>query len=92
VGRFQRYGVRSGAITIACARWRVDVRPDEAHPEFETIRARANILCFRWVGDGGFGDEALDAFNRELRESKNRSGEGGSPPPTSPAAACCASP
>jgi L-2,4-diaminobutyrate decarboxylase len=36
----------------------------------------SNILCFRWIGDGSHGDEALDAFNRELRESYNRSGEG----------------
>src|SRR4029079_1978746 len=36
----------------------------------------SNILCFRWTGDGSHGDAALDAFNRELRESYNRSGEG----------------
>jgi L-2,4-diaminobutyrate decarboxylase len=49
----------------------------EAHPAFETIHEpESNILCVRWVGDGSFGDEALDAFNRELRESYNRSGEG----------------
>jgi len=49
----------------------------EAHAEFETMHEpESNILCFRWIGDGSFGDEALDAFNRELRESYNRSGEG----------------
>ena len=36
----------------------------------------SNILCFRWVGDGSVGDEALDAINRELRERYNRSGAG----------------
>ena len=35
-----------------------------------------NILCFRWVGDRTMTDDALDAFNRALRERYNRSGQG----------------
>jgi len=46
-------------------------------PRFETIHEPAsNILCFRWVGDGGMNAAALDTFNRELRERYNRSGAG----------------
>ena len=76
---FQRYGVRiMGAIydrlcEMACSMY----EQLEVHPAFEAIHEpESNILCFRWVGDGSFGDEALDAFNRELRESYNRSGDG----------------
>lgn len=35
-----------------------------------------NILCFRWVGDGARGDDALDRANAAMRERYNRSGEG----------------
>ncbi len=46
-------------------------------PDFEVLHEpESNILCFRWVGDRSRDDEALDAFNRELRERYNRSGEG----------------
>ena len=49
----------------------------EAHPSFEVLHApECNILCFRWIGDGSMTDDALDAFNRDLRERYNRSGEG----------------
>jgi L-2,4-diaminobutyrate decarboxylase len=48
-----------------------------AHPSFEVLHApECNILCFRWIGDGTMDDDALDAFNRELRERYNRSGAG----------------
>ena len=48
-----------------------------AHPRFEVLHEpECNILCFRWIGDGGLGGETLDAFNRELRERYNRSGAG----------------
>ena len=48
-----------------------------AHAEFEPMHEpESNILCFRWIGDGSHGDEALDVFNRELREAYNRSGGG----------------
>ena len=48
-----------------------------AHPSFEVMHApECNILCFRWVGDRTMNDEALDAFNRDLRERYNRSGAG----------------
>jgi glutamate/tyrosine decarboxylase-like PLP-dependent enzyme len=76
---FQRYGVRvMGAIyDRLCEVARSMYEQIDVHPAFETIHEpESNILCFRWVGDGSFGDEALDAFNRELRESYNRSGEG----------------
>jgi L-2,4-diaminobutyrate decarboxylase len=47
------------------------------HPAFEVLHEpECNILCFRWVGDEGLDDEALDRFNRELRERYNRSGAG----------------
>ena len=76
---FQRYGVRTlGAIydrQCALARTMHDMLDE--HPHFEPMhQPESNILCFRWTGDGSHGDEALDAFNRELRESYNRSGEG----------------
>ena len=45
--------------------------------DFVTLHEpEANILCFRFVGDGGAGEEALDAVNGELRDRYNRSGEG----------------
>jgi L-2,4-diaminobutyrate decarboxylase len=48
-----------------------------AHPAFVVLHEpAANILCFRYVGDGSLDDEALDAVNRELRERYNRSGAG----------------
>jgi L-2,4-diaminobutyrate decarboxylase len=47
------------------------------HPAFEPLHVpESNILCFRWIGDGSHNDEALDSFNRVLRESYNRSGAG----------------
>lgn len=36
----------------------------------------ANILCFRWVGDGSLKEEALDALNLDLRARYNRGGHG----------------
>ena len=76
---FQRYGVRTLAAIYdhQCdlARAMYDQLAD--HPQFEPMHEpESNILCFRWIGDGSHGDEALDAFNRELRESYNRSGAG----------------
>jgi L-2,4-diaminobutyrate decarboxylase len=76
---FQRYGVRTlGALyDHQCDLARAMHAQLAAHPHFEPMHEpESNILCFRWVGDGGHGDEALDAFNRELRESYNRSGAG----------------
>ena len=76
---FQRYGVRAiGALydrLCDVARTLHDLL--DQHPEFEPMhRPESNIICFRWVGDGSHGDEALDAFNRALRESYNKSGAG----------------
>jgi L-2,4-diaminobutyrate decarboxylase len=76
---FQRYGSRGlGALhdhlcDVAAAMHDQLV----AHPAFEALhRPESNILCFRWIGDGSLRGEALDEFNRELRERYNRSGEG----------------
>lgn len=76
---FQRYGMRTlGALyDHQCDLARAMHDQLAGHPHFEPLHEpESNILCFRWVGDGGHGDEALDAFNRELRESYNRSGAG----------------
>lgn len=44
---------------------------------FEVLHEpEANILCFRWVGDGSLDADRLDALNLRLRETFNRSGEG----------------
>jgi L-2,4-diaminobutyrate decarboxylase len=48
-----------------------------ANPSFEVLHEpEGNILCFRWIGDGSFGNDQLDIANRELRERYNRSGAG----------------
>jgi L-2,4-diaminobutyrate decarboxylase len=48
-----------------------------ARGDFRAMHApESNILCFRYVGDGGMGDATLDAVNREIRERYNRSGAG----------------
>ena len=76
---FQRYGVRTlGALyDHQCDLARAMYAMLAEHPHFEPMHEpESNILCFRWTGDGSHGDAALDAFNRELRESYNRSGEG----------------
>ncbi len=45
--------------------------------DFEALhQPEANILCFRYVGNGAIGAERLDALNLRLREEFNRSGEG----------------
>ena len=76
---FQRYGTRGiGAlydrlcdVTMGCTTCSLQ------HASFEVLhRPECNILCFRWVGDRTASDEALDGFNRELRERYNRSGAG----------------
>jgi L-2,4-diaminobutyrate decarboxylase len=76
---FQRYGVRTLAAIYdhQCDLARAMYDQLAEHPRFEPMHEpESNILCFRWIGDGSHGDEALDAFNRELRESYNRSGAG----------------
>jgi L-2,4-diaminobutyrate decarboxylase len=76
---FQRYGVRTlGALyDHQCDLARALHAQLADHPHFEPLHEpESNILCFRWVGTGSHGDESLDAFNRELRESYNRSGAG----------------
>ncbi|MBI5445483.1 MAG: aminotransferase class V-fold PLP-dependent enzyme, partial [Deltaproteobacteria bacterium] len=46
-------------------------------PDFEALHEpEANILCFRYVGDGAIKAERLDALNLRLSEEFNRSGEG----------------
>ncbi|MEO6525219.1 MAG: pyridoxal-dependent decarboxylase [Gemmatimonadaceae bacterium] len=76
---FQRYGVRAMAMIYdRLCQVALDMHAQlVAHPEFEPFHEpESNILCFRWIGDGSHGDEALDSFNRALRESYNRSGAG----------------
>jgi L-2,4-diaminobutyrate decarboxylase len=47
------------------------------HPAFEALhRPAANILCFRYLGDGRITGPALDQLNLELRQRYNRSGRG----------------
>jgi L-2,4-diaminobutyrate decarboxylase len=36
----------------------------------------SNILCFRYVADGSWPDDRLDALNLELRTAYNRDGDG----------------
>jgi len=75
----QRYGARGlGALYDRLCEVTVEMHDLlVAHPSFEVMHApESNILCFRWVGDRTMSDEALDAFNRELRERYNRSGAG----------------
>ena len=76
---FQRYGARGiGALYDGlCAVTRAMYDILEAHPGFLTLHEpEANILCFRYVGDGTLGDAELDAVNRDLRTRYNRSGAG----------------
>jgi L-2,4-diaminobutyrate decarboxylase len=76
---FQRYGARGlGALyDRLCDVTQAMHDQLAAHPSFEVLHApECNILCFRWIGDRSMNDEALDAFNRELRERYNRSGAG----------------
>ncbi len=48
-----------------------------ARRDFEVLHEpESNILCFRYVGAGNLADDAVDALNRELRVSYNRSGKG----------------
>jgi L-2,4-diaminobutyrate decarboxylase len=75
----QRYGVRAMAMIYdRLCQVALDMHAQlDQHPEFEPFHEpECNILCFRWIGDGTHGDEALDSFNRVLRESYNRSGAG----------------
>jgi L-2,4-diaminobutyrate decarboxylase len=75
----QRYGARGlGALyDRLCDVTQVMHDRLAAHPSFEVLHVpECNILCFRWIGDGTMDDDALDAFNRELRERYNRSGAG----------------
>ena len=76
---FQRYGARGMGELYdrLCDVAQAMHEQLSAHPGFEVLHApECNILCFRWVGDGGRSDAALDLFNRELRELYNRSGHG----------------
>src|SRR6185295_17201303 len=49
----------------------------QSRSRFRALHApESNILCFRWIGDGSFSEENLDAINLDARERYNRSGEG----------------
>ena len=46
-------------------------------PEFEALHVPdANIVCFRFAGDGSLPNEELDALNHTLRETYNHDGDG----------------
>ena len=46
-------------------------------PDFRALHVpEANILCFRYVGDGSLPDTELDRVNLALRETYNRDGDG----------------
>ena len=49
----------------------------QARPDFVAEHApESNILCFRYVGDGSWADDRMDALNLELRTAYNRGGAG----------------
>jgi L-2,4-diaminobutyrate decarboxylase len=76
---FQRYGAEGlGALYDRLCEVAATMHDIvAAHPSFVALhRPECNILCFRWVGDGTLDDDALDTYNRELRERYNRSGAG----------------
>jgi L-2,4-diaminobutyrate decarboxylase len=75
----QRYGAGGigGLYDHLCATARAFHQAIGRRPTFEAFHEpEANILCFRFVGDGSAGGELLDAHNLRLREAFNRSGEG----------------
>ena len=75
----QRYGADGlGALyEKLCATARSLHDAIRERKEFEAAHEpEANILCFRWVGDGSIQAERLDALNLGLREAFNREGEG----------------
>ena len=75
----QRYG-RQGFAQLYdyfCALARLVYEAIQERVDFEALHEpESNILCFRYIGDGGSSDESLDQLNRELREHYNRSGQG----------------
>jgi L-2,4-diaminobutyrate decarboxylase len=75
----QRYGADAvGALyDHLCDTARVLHHAIAERSDFVTLHEpESNILCFRWVGDGSLGEEALDTVNRDLRERYNRGGRG----------------
>lgn len=76
---FQRYGADGLGLLYdrLCATARALRASLVARPDFETLHEpESNILCFRFVGDGGPDADHLDEVNLRLREAFNRSGEG----------------
>jgi L-2,4-diaminobutyrate decarboxylase len=75
----QRYGADGLAALYdrLCDTTRALYDDLRARDEFVTLHEPdANILCFRFVGDGTLDADALNAVNHELRERYNRSGAG----------------
>jgi L-2,4-diaminobutyrate decarboxylase len=75
----QRYGAAGlGALyDHLCAAARELHRAVVARPDFQAVHApEGNILCFRYVGDGGRTDAQLDALNLDVRTAYNRGGDG----------------
>ncbi len=76
---WQRYGTRGLAsmYELLCDLTTYLHERLVGHPRFRVLHEPAcNILCFRWVGDGGRDDATLDRINARTRERYNRSGEG----------------
>jgi glutamate/tyrosine decarboxylase-like PLP-dependent enzyme len=75
----QRHGARGLAALYdhLCANARALHAAVAAHPAFAALHEpESNILCFRYVGDGGMDDDRLDAVNLRAREEYNRAGTG----------------
>ena len=75
----QRYGAEGlGALYDGlCDAARECAREARARGTFEVLHEpECNILCVRWIGDGGRPADVLDAINLSVRERWNRSGRG----------------
>jgi L-2,4-diaminobutyrate decarboxylase len=75
----QRYGAGGiGALyDRLCSTARTLYELTAARSDFEPLHEpEANILCFRYVGDGKLPDDRCDDLNRELRKLFNQAGSG----------------
>lgn len=75
----QRYGAEGMAqlYDYFCALARLVYDEILARADFQPLHEpECNILCFRYVGDGGLSEAELDDLNRRVRERFNASGDG----------------
>jgi L-2,4-diaminobutyrate decarboxylase len=75
----QRYGASGlGALyDHLCANARRLFEMIAARRDFAALHEPAsNILCFRYIGDAGLGEEGLDELNLRLRQDYNRAAAG----------------